>query len=424
MDFHRITFGDNDGWGPAGYQFWLAERMNQPMAALKAASYWNLDSKLGAKAEGKAKGRGDGANRGTLLYVARSVPTPEDVMAFRKQHANRKQPIARVYKGMAWGAIADDEAFPMLRMAVRGNTTAKAGHASQDQFSFKCMVNGERMISDQHDRPGVSFTQRGNDVYGRSAASKSGLFIEGLGCDLTMDTDTTEVVKGDGLLGIRVEGSGCYLVRWKGSFIGRLFLLVEGRYWLIIDRQNAAVNCMEARFHTFAERRCGRNWVALKSGRERLSMSFASLDKAVLQESAGMPTYADRQTSIFRWMTKTPQSDNVLVTALNPGGCRLKLALQRESRGMVRVMAVEPDGRTLSLRVGPTLRISKVQRGQAADACREVRKQRPNLGFPYCTPQRRHEQSGGNAAPDNDQESGRALSNRSTSPRKGSGQVA
>ena len=95
---------------------------------------------------------------------------------------------------MAWGIITDDEAFPTLRRSVRGGTTAKAGHASQDQFSFKCMVNSEFMISDQHDRPGVSFTKRGNDAYGRSATSKSGLFVEGLGCDLSMATDTTEVV--------------------------------------------------------------------------------------------------------------------------------------------------------------------------------------------------------------------------------------
>lgn len=353
MDFHRITFGDNDGWGPTGYHFWLAERMDQPMAALKAASYLNVDS----EAAPERKSRSDGANRGTLLYVAKDVPTPADVEKFRKQQEKKKKPVARVYKGMAWGMIADDEAFPALRMTVRGNTTARAGHASQDQFSFKCMVNGERMISDQHDRPGVSFTKRGNDVYGRSAASKSGLFVEGLGCDLRMDTDTTEVVEREGITGIRVEGARCYLIRWQNAFIGRLFLLVDGKYWLVIDRQSAGDNCMEARFHTFAESRYGRDWARLKSGNERLTMSFASLDKAILQTSSGMPTYAVEQSTIFRWITSERKNDNVLVTALNPGNQRVKLMLRRETEGNVAVEVSEPQGKTRLIRVNKQLRI-------------------------------------------------------------------
>lgn len=352
MDFHRLTFGDNDGWGPTGYHFWLAERMNLPTAALKAASY------LGADAPApKRKGKIVSADRGTLLYVADSVPTPAEVGKFRKQHARKRKPVASVYKGMGWAAIADDEAFPKLRMAVRGNTTAKAGHASQDQFSFKCMVNGAPMIEDQHDRPGVSFTKRGNDVYGRSAPSKSSLFIEGLGCDIRMENDTTEVVKGKGITGIRVDGAGCYLVRWKNAFIGRLFLLVDGRYWVIIDRQNAGGNCMEARFHSFAEGRSGRDWVKLKNGKERMTMSFASFDKAVLQTSAGMPTWAVEQTKIYRWITEERKNDNVLVTALNPGSKKLGISLEREARGSVRIEVSEPGRKKRVIRVSKQLKL-------------------------------------------------------------------
>ncbi|MBT7065896.1 MAG: hypothetical protein HN919_06315 [Verrucomicrobia bacterium] len=352
MDFHRITFGDNDGWGPTGYHFWLAERMNQPVAALKAASFWKVD------ADGKSarKGRVVDANRGTLLYVAGHVPTPKEVEAFRKKHAEKK-PVARVYKGMGWGSIADDDAFPTLRMTVRGNTTAQAGHASQDQFSFKCMVNGEVMIADQHDRPGVSFTKRGNDVYGRSSPSKSGLFVEGLGCDLHAETDSSEVVKGKGITGIRVEGAGCYLKRWQNAFIGRLFLLVDGRYWVGVDRQSAGGNCMEARFHTFAEGKHGRDWVRLKSGKERMTMSFASFDKAVLQTSAGLPTWADEQTTIYRWITAERKNDNVLVTALNPGNKKLGIKLTREPRGSVTIEITEPDQEPRVIRVSKQLRL-------------------------------------------------------------------
>ncbi len=352
IDFHRITFGDNDGWGPTGYHFWLAERMKLPVAALKAASGWTID----ADAPPARKGRVVDANRGTLLYVAGHIPTPTDVERFRKNHVQKK-PVARVYTGMGWGAIADDDAFPTLRMTVRGNTTAQAGHASQDQFSFKCMVNGEVMISDQHDRPGVSFTKRGNDVYGRSAASKSGLFVEGLGCDLRMESDTTEVVKAKGITGIRVDGGACYLKRWQNTLIARLFLLVDSRYWLVIDRQSAGDNCMEARFHTFAESRHGRDWVRLKSGKEHMTMSFASLDKAILQTSSGLPTWADEQSNITRWITSERKNDNVLVSALNPGKQRLRLALKREARGTVSIGVSEPGHKTRVIRVSKQLRV-------------------------------------------------------------------
>ena len=349
MDFNRMSFGDNDKWGPTGYQFWLARRMKEELARLKVASHLKLE-KL---PEPKPIKRSDGANRGTLLYVAEDVPTPKEVEIFRKQNLRKKNPVARVYKGMGWAALADDDAFPSLRMTVRGGTTAQAGHASRDQFSFKCSVNGESMISDQHDRPGVSFTKRGNDVYGRSAPSKSGLFIEGLGCDLSMNDDTTEIVSGEGIIGLRVHGGGAYLHRWQNAFIGRLFLLVEGKFWVIVDRQSAGANCMEARFHSFADSRHGKDWVRLKSGKERLTMSFASLDKAVLQTSLGMPTYPDEQTTIYRWITSERRNENVLVTALNPGNSRLGIELNREEGGSVSV-TLKKSGR-----ICRTLRLSK-----------------------------------------------------------------
>jgi len=353
MDFHNITFGDNDGWGPTGYHFMLAKRMKQPLAGLKAAAHINLKTPI----KSKIKNKMDGAHRGTLLYVASHVPKPEEVDSFKKNSILNKTPVARVYKGMAWAAIANDDISPTLRMTVRGNTTARAGHASQDQFSFKSMVNGVAMIEDQHDRPGVSFTKRGNDVYGRSSASKSGLFIEGLGCDIHMDHDSTETVKGKGITGIRVDGAGSYLHGWKNAFIGRLFLLVDGKYWVIIDRQNAGANCMEARFHTFAESRHGRDWVKLKRGKEKLTMSFTSFDKAVLTTSAGMPTYPNEATTIFRWITHERNNDNVLVTALNPGSQKLGLKMVRENRGSLTIEVTEPKGNVRKIRVSQQLKL-------------------------------------------------------------------
>ena len=355
MDFHKMTFGDNDGWGPTGYHFYLADRMGESMASLKAASFMDVKSEK----KPKRKNSGHGAHRGTNLYVASYIPTPEEVAKFRKKHEGKKNPAARVYSGLGWSAMFDNEAFPTLRMVVRGSTTAQAGHASQDQFSFKCMVNNECFITDQHDRPGVSFTKRGNDVYGRSAASKSGLFIEGLGCDISLKEDTTEEVIGKGLTGLRVFGGGCYLHRWQGSFIGRTFLLVDGKYWLIVDSQSAGANSMDARFQTFAEGRHGKDWVRLKSGKERLTLSFASIDKAIVQTSAGFPTWAEKQTSIYRWITSENKNNNVFATVLNPGNQKLDVEIEREPTGSMTIKIKESARKTRKIRLSKELKLLK-----------------------------------------------------------------
>jgi hypothetical protein len=73
--------------------------------------------------------------------------------------------------------------------------------------------------------------------------------------------------------GLRIDGSHIYLVAWQDLFIGRLFLLVENRYWLVIDRMYdpniGSRHSIESRFHTFAEVRTGKRRASLKSGRKR-----------------------------------------------------------------------------------------------------------------------------------------------------------
>lgn len=172
-----------------------------------------------------------------------------------------------------------------------------------------------------------------------------------------MKTDTTEVVKGKGLTGIRIHGGDSYLMRWGGAFIGRLFLLVDGKYWVIVDRQAAGGNCMEARFHTFADSSHGKDWVKLKSGKESMTMTFNSFDKAVVQSSSGMPTYPDEMSTIYRWITSERKNDNLLVTAMNPGKTKLGITMEREQRGAVSIKISEPGKRARTIRVSKDLRL-------------------------------------------------------------------
>ena len=356
LDFAGISFGDNDRWHPAAFFFLLARRMKRPNAALRAAAY------LDAPVRTERKQQAGRAATGDLLYAADAIPTEAEMARLRAAHARQAAPVARVYSGMDWGALADDEAFPRLRMAVRGGSSAIAGHGMLDLLSIRCRVNGELMITDQQDGSYMpsTFSRRGHELYGRSAASKSTLFVDGLGCAADATCNRTQVVRGPGLLGIRIDASRVFLPRWKGVFIGRLVLMVDRACWLVIDRvqgANAADrHWIESRFHTLAETRCGRDGVALKSGREWMQMTFASLGGSLLREARGLPSQpATPPTTILRWMGAAASEDHLHVAALQPGRRKLRLSLARGPRDGYTIALAEPGGKTRRLRLGPRL---------------------------------------------------------------------
>ncbi|MDT8389150.1 MAG: heparinase II/III family protein [Lentisphaeria bacterium] len=363
LDFTGVSFGDNDGWGPTAFYFLLADRLNQRHAALNAATYLAAPEKLARQKKQRKKGKG--VNGGTLLYAADAIPTAEEIDRLNIEHTAKKAPVARIYTGMDWAALADDEAFPSLRLALRGGSSKISGHGMIDLLSFRCRVNDELMITDQQDGGymATTFTRRGHELYGRSPASKSTLFVDGLGCDTDVACDTTEIVRGQDLLGIRVDASGIYLPRWKDKFIGRLALMVENSYWLIVDHMlgtdEADIHWLESRFHTLAESQSGKSWVSLKSGNQRLMMTFAALGKGVLLESTGMPAQPTvPRTTIFRWMGAEASHDNLHVTALNPGAKKLALKLERKQDGAYTITVTRPGGAARTIRLTHELKLA------------------------------------------------------------------
>ena len=346
VDFHRITFGDNDGWHPTGMYFMMAKRTNQPDAALRAAAYL-MDEVPPAPPVDQRK-RFDRAYSADILYAADAIPSMETMKRLKTERQIKPRPVARVYEGLGWAVMADDSAFPTLRLSARGGSSRITGHGHIDLLSFKCRVNDQTMIEDQ--KGGVmrvNFTGRGSDLYSRSAAGKSTLFVDGLGCEENTEVKATEIVEADGLLGIRIDGTGVYMRRWRG-FIGRLFLLVDGKYWLVVDA--APRHGMESRFHTYAEVEAGDDWALLKKGDEQMMMTFASLGKSVMQRSAGMPSTPREQTKIIRWMTAGSARDALHVTALNPGPEKLAVDLSKEDDGFtIQVTGHGSEPRTIQL---------------------------------------------------------------------------
>ena len=363
VDFTGLSFGDNDGWHPTGFFFLLAKRLGQQHAACRAAAYLPHSSDGHAKARRPKNGR---PQNGDLLYAADAIPTDEQMEKLEASHRRKKVPVARVYKGMQWATLADDEAFPTLRMSIRGGSAKIEGHGMVDLLSFRCRVNGELMITDQEDTGYLvpTFGRRGTDIYPRSAAAKSTLFVEGLGCDKEATCDKTEVVSGKGLSGVRIDATNVYLPkgRMPAKFIGRLFLLVDNRYWLLIDHvlgKDSVSNLgIESRFHTYAQHRLGRSHVALKSGKQRLQMTFAAMQKGVMQTSRGMPPLPKgRQTTIFRWMGEKRVVDNLHVVAMNPGSQRLGVSIKQEKAGGYVVEVGVSGGRKRRIRLSADLRL-------------------------------------------------------------------
>jgi len=359
LDFTGISFGDNDGWGPTGFFFLLAQRLGERDAALRAAAY------LPDEAPTKNKRNSDHANNGNLLYAADAIPSVEEMQKLERQHRKRKAPVARIYEGMDWAALADDEAFPTLRMAIRGGSAAIKGHGMVDLLSFHCMVNGQVMLTDQKDTGylATTFGRRGTDIYPRSAAAKSTLFVEGLGPATDGVCEKTELVSGNGIAGVRIDASQVYLPRMPAKFIGRLFLFVDNEYWLIVDhvQGKAEVNelAAESRFHTYADYKAGKSHVTLTKGDQRLAMTFAALDQpGVIQQSRGMPPLPKgEQTTIFRWMGKERLADNLHVTALNPGSKKLGLKLSKIKGGNYQINVTNPSGNNRRITVTPMLNV-------------------------------------------------------------------
>lgn len=350
LDFTGLTFGDNDGWHPSGMFFMLTKRLNQPGAAVRAAAHLpeRVEIKTGERSRLRRTAFAD------ILYGADCIPTKQEMDALRKERAAKKEPLARVYEGLEWAALADDTVFPALRLSARGGTSKISGHGHLDLLAFKCMINGERMIEDQGGGGynSVTFSSYGHRLYARSPAGKSSIFVDGLGCREDATCELTEIVKGEGLTGIRIDGARIFLPRWRGRFIGRLFLMVENRYWLVIDA--APGHGLESRFHTYADFTNGEDWILLKKGKEQMMMTLASIGTAKLQQSRGMPTRPGKQSHIFRWMST---SGSTHVTALNPGSEKLGLKLSKGKDGGFDIEVSGKDGYKRTVKVTSKLEL-------------------------------------------------------------------
>ncbi len=143
-------------------------------------------------------------------------------------------------------------------------------------------------------------------------------------------------------------------------FVGRLFLLVEGSYWLVIDRvqdPRGGAHWLESRFHTYADVEERDDSVLLTRNGNTLSITMAALGGGVLQRSRGLPSSPVGQTDILRWMSRNPSARCLHVTALRPGTEPLGLTLTPSKDGIMAIDVSGPDGYQRRIAINESLRL-------------------------------------------------------------------
>ena len=136
--------------------------------------------------------------------------------------------------------------------------------------------------------------------------------------------------------------------------------MVDGKYWLIIDRVHDprhGRHWLESRFHTFADVTVTGNSAQLTRNEEQLTMTFASLDKALIQESRGLPSLPRKQTQILRWMSAKSSNDQLQVTALNPGSEKLKIAISKSKSGGFTIQVTDANGKSRNIEISSDLQL-------------------------------------------------------------------
>lgn len=382
LDFHSISYGDGGNWGPTAFFFKVADRMDLPQTRLQGAMYFESRDRVGwPQKKWAVKER----HYVEVLYAADVIPTAEQLERKKAEHAVNKVPVARVYNPMGWAAIADDDTFPNLRMVVRGGSSEIKGHGMVDLLSIRCQVNGMTMITGQQAGPHlpVTYTPRGHEIFSRSPGGHSTLLVNGLGAPEGRACKSTEVVEAPGIVGIRIDGSGLCLVRksWQDMFIGRLVLLVDASYWLVIDRVEPGNghHWVESRYMTYADTQRDGNTVSFTMTPERMheiyqsknnykpeaeqeneymQMTYASIGDAVIREAVGLPAATSNPAAkMFRCVDREAMEDNLHVVALNPGKTKLGVNLRKQDEDTYVIEVLEADGQTRTIRVSSELEL-------------------------------------------------------------------
>ena len=258
--------------------------------------------------------------------------------------AAARKNVVKLYRGLDWGILADRMPAPSMYLSVRGGTT-EVPHGHLDLLSFHCVIGDEAMI------PSVSpdeyldstFSPRRNDLPEMRPDSKNTIFINGVGIVLGSAVKTSALRIGR-FGGIRMDATAAMGDSRSGpaaDFCGRLFLMLPGVGFLIIDRiELPFAGRVESRLHTFADVQLQRRGAKLIGTRRKLRTTYACDVPAALHTARMAPTTPGVGATQLRWCTGELLHHQVtMATLLTPGIATAKVSVTSSDGAVLATIA-------------------------------------------------------------------------------------
>lgn len=281
----------------------------------------------------------------------------------RKAHkAAARKNVVKLYKGQDWGILADRIPAPSMCLSVRGGTT-EVPHGHLDLLSFHCVIGDEAMISNvsPDEYLDSTFGPRRRDLPEMRPDSKNTIFINGVGIVIGSAVKTS-ALRIAGFGGIRMDATAAMGASRSGlaaDFCGRLFLMLPGVGFLIVDRiELPFTGRVESRLHTFADVQLQRRGAKLIGKREKLRIAYDCDVPAALHTARMAPTTPAVGARQLRWCTGELLHHQVtMATLLTPGTAAAKVSVTSR-RGAV-LVTVAAGKRTIRIPLTTRLRHSR-----------------------------------------------------------------
>ena len=338
-------FGDSNAWAPMPFHYALARRFDRPDVQGRLNSLVNVPREAG-----RHDAFWPNAAEWLVLHDGRPHAAAED-----------DTPVARLYKGLDWGLLADRPADPRLAVTVRGGTTA-APHTHLDLLSYHCVSEGVRTIENlaPSEYLDSTFSPRRFDLFEMRPESKNTILINGVGVTVDASCSKTERVtlpEGPGLRLVATDAYGRWTHGAVTRFCGRLFVLLDWPALLIVDRVELKHNGrMESRHHTRGEVSTTDASALVSRQGKHLRMAFGCDREGLLVTAQTAPTRpTETPATAIRWCAKELGREATLVTLLSPGRATAEVEVEDSGR---RIVAHAKAGRrcgtvTLTRRLKP-----------------------------------------------------------------------
>jgi hypothetical protein len=336
------SFGDANQWSPMPFHLAMADRLGETGLA------GDLLQRADRQSFSPPTAWPDAAD-----FLLLGGTTRRKTPLSSAPPATRPRPVARCYKGLDWTILADRMPDPRLYLSIRGGTT-EVPHGHRDLLSFHCVVDGSPMIVNlgPSEYLDSTFSNRRYELFEMSPPSKNTLLIDGVGI-AGNSTATTTMVTRPGLRGVRLDATTCMgdsPDAMRATACARLFLLLDGRAALIVDRMILShAGRVEARFFTPANVAFTKTGATLRNGKTVLRAAFAANVPATLHRAASIPTTPQKPATMLRWCGDRQHQDFILATLLSPGSTAPRIEIKKGAGGLRIDVGVGAWRRTIRL---------------------------------------------------------------------------